>query len=550
VSAGGACCNLNPNGTAVWGKVPYPVGPETECEADLNVPCFNARYGITTLCGENSECCDGVCQAPGGACCENTDQNPFVCGAGGACCGNACMDGSSKCCVGKDGYRFPVSLLTTCEEAAPPTLRSASPTHKKHRHHWSLIEETHEQESTQSCTHGWQACGGFCIPAESWCCTGLSNVKYQCAPLANGENACCGGGCVSAGGACCNLNPNGTAVWGKVPYPVGPETECEADLNVPCFNARYGITTLCGENSECCDGVCQAAGGACCNNTDHNPFVCGAGGNCCGNACMDGASKCCVGKDGYKFPVSLLTTCEDAAPPITRSAPPARKHRHHWSLIEEEPQQEEKPVVGETEAELGVEYPRAPHATLTSVDDIITRGWAKGCPITGSQLFCPSGSKCCHGTCISKFSICCQNTLGHAVQCASDGSSCCGNACAGAGSKCCTHPGHPNLDYPVTEATICSRDAAPPVSCPANSTSGVPFACGAGSTCCGTICAGEGSGCFRNSGGNFYVCGAGSTSCGDACAAPGNHCCELGGKQWPVVNAEDCPHGSRWLFTV
>jgi len=481
--------------------------------------------------------------APGGECCYNSELNPFVCGAGGHCCGNACMDDGSKCCEAKNGYKFPASLLTTCEEATPPLARPASPGHKRR----SLIETEQKQESKESCAHGWKECGGFCMPEASDCCPGLAGVYYQCAPIVGGS-ACCGGGCLSPGGTCCN-NETGSWEVDKAPYPVAPETKCEAQLTVPCYDIIFGTNTTCAEGSTCCEGLCVAPGGECCYNSELNPFVCGAGGHCCGNACMDDGSKCCEAKNGYKYPASLLTTCEEAAPPLLR---PASRGHKHFSLIEkDEPKTAETdaPKAAELDAELGIVYP-TDDTPLQSVGDIISRGWANACPSHGKILHCPLGLTCCHGTCISKFSICCENVPGNGFGCGSDGSSCCGNACAGAGSKCCEHPGNPNADYPVTIATQCRGDIGPPVQCPANSTGGVPFSCGFESTCCGTICAGPGSGCFRNTGGNFYVCSPGSLQCGDACAAPGNHCCSFGGAQWPVAKAQDCPKGSTRLFTV
>jgi len=525
VSPGGTCCNLN-----VSGKVAYPVGPETKCEAELTVECTNPRYAITTLCGEGSTCCDGVCVAPGGECCHNFEGNPFVCGAGGACCGDACMDTGSHCCEAQNNYSFPVSLLTPCEEATPPVpLRSVSSEHK----HNSLIEAKHKQETTENCSPGFTLCGGFCMPDASDCCEGLSGVHYQCAPITGG-NACCGGGCVTPGGSCCNLNVSGT-----VAYPVAPGTGCEAQLTVECENPNYAIKTLCAEGSTCCDGLCVAPGGVCCENDEGNPFVCGAGGTCCGNACMDQGSQCCVAPNGYEYPVSLLTTCEVAPVPDFRSV--SSGHRRS-ALIQKEEPKVEKPHA------LGIVYP-ADDKPLQSVGDIIARGWANACPSHGSILHCPLGLVCCHGTCISQFSICCENVPGNGFGCGIH-STCCGNACAGAGSKCCEHPDNPNADYPVTIATQCRGDIGPPVSCPANGTGGVPFSCGAGSSCCGTICAGEGSECFRNTGGNYFVCSPGSTQCGDACAAPGNSCCSFGNTHWPVVNAQSCPQGSLTLFTV
>ena len=69
-------------------------------------------------------------------------------------------------------------------------------------------------------------CGGFCKSVESACCDGLSNVSFQCAPIAGG-NECCGGGCRSPGGSSYLGNNN-------VEYPVAPGTQCEDALTLEC----------------------------------------------------------------------------------------------------------------------------------------------------------------------------------------------------------------------------------------------------------------------------------------------------------------------------
>jgi len=197
------------------------------------------------------------------SCCIGPSGNGLVCGHDAECCGGVCMANGTGC-------------ATTCSRGMIP-------------------------------------CGGHCIVGDSssTCCIGPSGHGIACG--ANAE--CCGGVCVADGTGCAQECAPGLKLCGMSCLPGAPSSTC-------CVGP-YGHGIICGQDAQCCDGICSASGSGC--DTLAQPHgirpvfetqtSCADGALLCGSQCLSGevGSHCCPGPNGAAKLCGPLSECCDGA---------------------------------------------------------------------------------------------------------------------------------------------------------------------------------------------------------------------------------------------
>jgi len=195
------------------------------------------------------------------------------CSPGMIRCGGECIVGGpdSSCCIGPTGHGIACGSEAECCDGMCMARGTGC---------------------SRECADGLINCGGECMLGGpgSICCMGPRHQTYkgvmQQGIVCDPTDTCCDGICVVEGSGCVEDCGQGMKKCGGECLLGAPESTC-------CTGAT-GRGIICGEQSDCCNGICMEKGTGCSRHC--TPFEVLCGGVCLPNHGNDGT--CCVGAAG------------------------------------------------------------------------------------------------------------------------------------------------------------------------------------------------------------------------------------------------------------
>lgn len=416
--------------------------------------CCLGPSGDGIVCGEDAECCGGVCLTEGTPCTLEGGmqfreaEGILECSPGMVPCGGVCMVGDPEdvCCIGPSGYGLVCGKHavccdgvcarngTTCDPDCNEGLISCGGTclagaasdeccvgpdgrgilcHEGAEccHGVCMAKGT---GCAEECAEGFVKCGGQCIAGkdDDTCCLSPTGAGIMC----DAGSICCDGVCVLEGEGCSEICREGLFRCGGqcVPGIEGTDTCCHGPLG----------TTACYWPDRCCDGECRTQGTGCAT-------PCSRGMVSCGGECLVGVDTdlCCIGSTGHGIVCGADAECcsglcvgkgfgcaEECGPDLMRCGGEC--------------------LVGNEDAgDICCEGPSG--GGIVCDKDSTCCGGACVIKGQGCSETCAAGHIKCGGQCLpgDEGATCCEGPSGSGVLC-SEGSECCGGLCQAYGAPC------------------------------------------------------------------------------------------------------------------